>query len=79
MGGQSQEQFVPPSGPVNMSLPRLPGYAFVPFQTAGADMTQGERFGSDPKLSDSQLKAQRELLEHQIEVLYIFILEHLIF
>ncbi|KAM2731023.1 hypothetical protein EV1_002202 [Malus domestica] len=38
---------------------------FVP----GANVAYGERSGSDPNLTASQLEAQKKFLQHQIEIL----------
>lgn len=65
---QSQPQFATPGGPANLSLPQSPHYMFAPFHAPGAN---GERSGSNPNLTASQLEAQRKVLKLQIEVLFI--------
>ncbi|WCJ27802.1 ERAD-associated E3 ubiquitin-protein ligase HRD1A [Euphorbia peplus] len=54
------------AGSSNLSLPQSPQYVFVPFQVPGAFATHGEGLGSIP---NSDLEAQKKLLQNQIEVL----------
>lgn len=66
--GQPQQQFAIPGGPSNSPFPQSPHCIFVPFQTPGANVTYGDRFGSNLNIPDSQLEAQKKLLSNQIEV-----------
>lgn len=45
-----------------------PGYAVIP-QAPGANVNNGDRFGSNLNISDLQLEAQTKFFRHQIEVL----------
>ncbi|KAJ9185569.1 hypothetical protein P3X46_005187 [Hevea brasiliensis] len=64
--GQSQQESAFHAGPSNLSLPQFSHCIFVPFQVPGANANYGDRLGSVP---NSELEAQKKLLEHQIEVL----------
>lgn len=66
VGGQPRLQFSIQGGPSNLTLPQLPHCVFVPFQAPGACVYQGERACSTP---NSELEAQKNFLQHQIEVL----------
>ncbi|KAL5769948.1 hypothetical protein ACOSP7_014102 [Xanthoceras sorbifolium] len=66
--GQPQ-QLINPSGPATLSFPQFAHTGFVPFQTSGANVTYGERLCSTSNMSNSQLEAQRKIIQHQIEVL----------
>uniref|UniRef100_A0A2N9HJ57 Uncharacterized protein n=1 Tax=Fagus sylvatica TaxID=28930 RepID=A0A2N9HJ57_FAGSY len=46
-----------------------PGYAVIP-QAPGANVNNGDRFGSNLNISDSQLEAQTKFFRHQIEAIY---------
>ncbi len=63
--GQSQQESAFHAGPSNLSLPQFSHCIFVPFQVPGANANYGDRLGSVP---NSELEAQKKLLEHQIEV-----------
>ncbi|XP_068315812.1 uncharacterized protein [Pyrus communis] len=63
--GQSQPQLAAPGGPAKLSFSQFPPYVFVP----GANVAYGERSGSDPNLTASQLEAQKKFLQHQIELI----------
>ncbi|GLT70229.1 hypothetical protein SLA2020_423230 [Shorea laevis] len=63
------QQFAISGGPANLSFPQFPQCVFVPFQASGANVTNGERFGSNLNIPDSQLEAQKQFLRQQIEVL----------
>ncbi|KAH7571487.1 hypothetical protein JRO89_XS04G0061100 [Xanthoceras sorbifolium] len=65
--GQPQ-QLINPSGPATLSFPQFAHTGFVPFQTSGANVTYGERLCSTSNMSNSQLEAQRKIIQHQIEV-----------
>uniref|UniRef100_A0A5B6ZIZ6 RING-type E3 ubiquitin transferase n=1 Tax=Davidia involucrata TaxID=16924 RepID=A0A5B6ZIZ6_DAVIN len=68
--GQPQwHQFAIPGGPVNFPFPQLPHSAFVPSQAPSASVNSGEGLGGNSNISDSQLAAQKNFLQHQIEVL----------
>ncbi|XP_023888285.1 ERAD-associated E3 ubiquitin-protein ligase HRD1B [Quercus suber] len=67
--GQPQQQFAIPGGPSNLPFPQSPHCIFVPFQTPGANVTYGDRFGSNLNIPDSQLEAQKKFLSNQIEVM----------
>ncbi|KAK4572307.1 hypothetical protein RGQ29_030657 [Quercus rubra] len=67
--GQPQQQFAIPAGPSNLPFPQSPHCIFVPFQTPGANVTYGDRFGSNLNIPDSQLEAQKKFLSNQIEVM----------
>jgi E3 ubiquitin-protein ligase synoviolin len=63
--GQPHQQSPFPAGSAN-SFPQFPNCVFVPFHSpGGANVTYGERLDN----VDSQLEAQKKLLERQIEVL----------
>lgn len=64
--GQPRLQFSIQGGPSNSTLPQLPHCVFVPFQAPGACVYQGERACNTP---NSELEAQKNFLQHQIEVL----------
>ncbi|XP_050224073.1 ERAD-associated E3 ubiquitin-protein ligase HRD1B-like [Mercurialis annua] len=64
--GQSHSQPAFHAEPSNSSLPQFPSYVFVPLQVPGGSGIQGEGLGSTP---NSELEAQKELLQQQIEVL----------
>ncbi|RQO99175.1 hypothetical protein POPTR_013G088400v4 [Populus trichocarpa] len=64
--GQQHLQFSIHGGPSNLSFPQLPHCVFIPFQAPSASVYQGERAGSTPI---SELEAQKNFLQHQIEVL----------
>ncbi|KAJ6858651.1 hypothetical protein NC652_041061 [Populus alba x Populus x berolinensis] len=64
--GQPRLQFSIQGGPSNLTLPQLPHCVFVPFQAPGACVYQGERACNTP---NSELEAQKNFLQHQIEVL----------
>ena len=66
--GQPQQQFAIPGGPSNFPFPQSPHCIFVPFQTPGANVTYGDRFGNNLNIPDSQLEAQKKILSNQIEV-----------
>uniref|UniRef100_A0A2C9VBP1 RING-type E3 ubiquitin transferase n=1 Tax=Manihot esculenta TaxID=3983 RepID=A0A2C9VBP1_MANES len=63
--GQSQRESAFPAGPSNLSLPQFSHYVFAPFQVPGANADHGDRLGNMP---NSELEAQKKLLQHQIEV-----------
>jgi E3 ubiquitin-protein ligase synoviolin len=63
--GQPRLQFSIQGGPPNLTLPQLPHCVFVPIQAPGACVYQGERACSTP---NSELEAQKNFLQHQIEV-----------
>jgi E3 ubiquitin-protein ligase synoviolin len=62
------QQFAISGGPANLSFPQFPHTVFVPFQAPGANVINGERFGNDLNIPDSQLEAQKQFLRQQIEV-----------
>ena len=62
--GQPRLQFSIQGGPSNLTLPQLPHCVFVPFQAPGACVYQGERAHTP----NSELEAQKNFLQHQIEV-----------
>ncbi|TYI67348.1 hypothetical protein E1A91_D08G011900v1 [Gossypium mustelinum] len=63
------EQFVIPGGQVNLSFPRFPHCAFVPFQLPRVNGNMGEASSSNLHIPDSQLEAQKKIIQQQIEVL----------
>ncbi|XWS71353.1 hypothetical protein CRYUN_Cryun03dG0131500 [Craigia yunnanensis] len=64
-----QEQFAIPGGHANLSFPQFPHCVFVPFQLPGANGNSGEGSGSNQNIPDSQLEAQKEIIQQRIEVL----------
>ncbi|KAK9994011.1 hypothetical protein SO802_023714 [Lithocarpus litseifolius] len=67
--GQPQQQFAIPGGPSNLPFPQSLHCIFVPFQTPGANVTYGDRFGSNLNIPDLQLEAQKKFISNQIEVM----------
>ena len=65
VSGQPQQQFSIQGGPSNLNLPQPPHCVSVLFETPGARVYQGELASSTP---NSELEAQKRLLQNQIEV-----------
>lgn len=65
------EQFVIPGGQVNLSFPRFPHCAFVPFQLPRVNGNMGEASSSKLNIPDSQLEAQKKIIQQQIEVSFM--------
>ncbi|TYI64890.1 hypothetical protein E1A91_D09G120300v1 [Gossypium mustelinum] len=64
------QQFAIPGGQSNLPFPQFPNCVFVPFQLPGANGNSGGGgSGSNQNISDSQLEAQKKIIEQQIEVL----------
>ncbi|KAH1090737.1 hypothetical protein J1N35_017994 [Gossypium stocksii] len=64
------QQFAIPGGQSNLPFPQFPNCVFVPFQLPGANGDSGGGgSGSNQNISDSQLEAQKKIIEQQIEVL----------
>ncbi|PPR80893.1 hypothetical protein GOBAR_AA39817 [Gossypium barbadense] len=63
------EQFVIPGGQFNLSFPRFPHCAFVPSQLPRVTGNMGEASSSNLHIPDSQLEAQKKIIQQQIEVL----------
>ncbi|KAF9661292.1 hypothetical protein SADUNF_Sadunf19G0052900 [Salix dunnii] len=66
VSGQPQLQFSIQGGPSNLTLPQPPHSFSVLFEAPGAHVYQGESTSSTP---NSELEAQKRLLQNQIEVL----------
>ncbi|XWS71354.1 hypothetical protein CRYUN_Cryun03dG0131500 [Craigia yunnanensis] len=66
-----QEQFAIPGGHANLSFPQFPHCVFVPFQLPGANGNSGEGSGSNQNIPDSQLEAQKEIIQQRIEVSFL--------
>ncbi|KAG5224402.1 ERAD-associated E3 ubiquitin-protein ligase HRD1B [Salix suchowensis] len=66
VAGQPQLQFSVQGGPSNLTLPQPPHSVSVLFEAPGAGVYQGERASSTP---NSELEAQKRLLQNQIEAL----------
>lgn len=66
--GQSQQLAIS-GGSANLPFAQFPNCTFVPFQAPGANVTHGDRLGSDPNAPSSQLEAQKKFLLRQIELL----------
>ncbi|XVF05007.1 hypothetical protein REPUB_Repub05bG0134000 [Reevesia pubescens] len=64
-----QQQIAIPGGHANFSFPQLPNCVFVPLQLPGANGNSGEGSGSNQNIPDSQLEAQKKIIQQQIEVL----------
>ncbi|KDP21781.1 hypothetical protein JCGZ_00568 [Jatropha curcas] len=64
--GQSHPHSAIHAGPSNLPQPQFSNYVFVPFRVPGANATHGERLDTIP---NSELEAQKKLLQRQIEVL----------
>ncbi|XP_021279048.1 ERAD-associated E3 ubiquitin-protein ligase HRD1B-like [Herrania umbratica] len=64
-----QQQFAIPGGHANLSFPQFPHCVFVPFQLPGANGNSGEGLGSYQNIPDSQLEAQKKIIQQKIEVL----------
>ncbi|GMY06398.1 ERAD-associated E3 ubiquitin-protein ligase HRD1B-like [Fagus crenata] len=60
----SEKSYVYPS---TNTLVWSAGYAVIP-QAPGANVNNGDRFGSNLNISDSQPEAQTKFFRHQIEV-----------
>ncbi|XVE59741.1 hypothetical protein DITRI_Ditri05aG0070600 [Diplodiscus trichospermus] len=64
-----QQHFSLPDGHANLSFPQFPQCVFVPFQLPGANGNSGEGSSGNQNISDSQLEAQKKIIQQQIEVL----------
>ncbi|KAE8683664.1 ERAD-associated E3 ubiquitin-protein ligase HRD1A [Hibiscus syriacus] len=64
-----QQQFAIPGGQANLPFPQFPHCGFFPIQLPGASGNSGEESGSNQNISDSQLVAQKKIIQQQIEVL----------
>ncbi|XP_052476981.1 ERAD-associated E3 ubiquitin-protein ligase HRD1B isoform X2 [Gossypium raimondii] len=63
------QQFAIPGGQSNLPFPQFPNCVFVPFQLPGANGNSGGGgSGSNQNISDSQLEAQKKIIEQQIEM-----------
>ncbi|KAL4296546.1 hypothetical protein GQ457_12G026870 [Hibiscus cannabinus] len=63
------QQFAIPGGQTNLPYTQFPHCVFVPIQLHGANGNSGEGSGSNQNISDSQLEAQKKIIQQQIEVL----------
>lgn len=66
-----QQQFAIPGGQANLPFPQFPNCVFVPFQLPAANGNSGGGSGSNQNSSDSQLEAQKKIIEQQIEVSFV--------
>ncbi|OMO77152.1 Zinc finger, RING-type [Corchorus olitorius] len=64
-----QQQFAVPGGQANLSFPQFPPCVFVPFQLPGAIGNLGEVSAGTQNIPDSQLEAQKKIIQQQIEAL----------
>ncbi|XVF19543.1 hypothetical protein REPUB_Repub11eG0120600 [Reevesia pubescens] len=64
-----QPQFAIPGGHENLSFLQFPHSVFVPFQLPGASGISGIGSGNAQNIPDSQLEAQKKIIQQQIEVL----------
>ncbi|KAK8695539.1 hypothetical protein V6N13_000692 [Hibiscus sabdariffa] len=64
-----QQQFAIAGGQGNLTFPQFPHCVFVPIQLPGANGNSGEGSRSNQNISDSQLEAQKKIIQQQIEVL----------
>ncbi|XVF47080.1 hypothetical protein PTKIN_Ptkin03bG0080000 [Pterospermum kingtungense] len=64
-----QQQFAVAGAHANLSFLQFPHCVFVPFQLPGVNGNSGEGSGSNQNILDSQLEAQKKIIQQQIEVL----------
>ena len=66
------QQFTFPGGQSNLSFPQFPHCVFVPFQLPGANGNSGEGSSGNQNIPDSQLEAQKKIIQQRIEVLFMY-------